>query len=350
LGNFFTIREVLKEYHPEVIRYLMIASHYRSPLNYSTEQLDNAKAALDRFYSLLRTVTATEAAEKEDYSERFYHAMADDFNTPEALAVLFDLVREINRLKSLDEVAAKFSSIIAKDGPDAVAFYVSGQLLTEDYYVANKLMKGFIGSGNIDTNSRLCMSSAVAAHKRAFGEDVVPGCYEDFEEADLVVLVGSNTAWCHPILYRRLLAARESRGTRIVVIDPRRTATCDEADLHLAIRPGADLALFNALFCELALRGGENLVAMLGNQGLVGSDDMLARSNGGHNQPVGGLVTSDQLHHDLDLRVADDVLGIGGQGDWPAAEATLLVGVTHSGAHHLDTAAGTALDLRSRSR
>ncbi|HBC56933.1 MAG TPA: cysteine--tRNA ligase [Gammaproteobacteria bacterium] len=106
LGNFFTIREVLKEYHPEVIRYLMIASHYRSPLNYSTEQLDNAKAALDRFYSLLRTVTATEAAEKEDYSERFYHAMADDFNTPEALAVLFDLVREINRLKSLDEVAA----------------------------------------------------------------------------------------------------------------------------------------------------------------------------------------------------------------------------------------------------
>ena len=157
---------------------------------------------------------------------------------------------------ALDEVAAKFSSIIAKDGPDAVAFYVSGQLLTEDYYVANKLMKGFIGSGNIDTNSRLCMSSAVAAHKRAFGEDVVPGCYEDFEEADLVVLVGSNTAWCHPILYRRLLAARESRGTRIVVIDPRRTATCDEADLHLAIRPGADLALFNALFCELALRGG----------------------------------------------------------------------------------------------
>lgn len=157
--------------------------------------------------------------------------------------------------EALDEIAVKFSSIVAEHGPDAVAFYVSGQLLTEDYYVANKLMKGFIGSGNIDTNSRLCMSSAVAAHKRAFGEDVVPGCYEDFEEADLVILVGSNTAWCHPILYQRLLAARARRGTRIVVIDPRRTATCDEADLHLAIAPGADLALFNALFCELAARG-----------------------------------------------------------------------------------------------
>jgi assimilatory nitrate reductase catalytic subunit len=157
--------------------------------------------------------------------------------------------------EALDEVAAKFAAIVDAHGPDAVAFYVSGQLLTEDYYVANKLMKGFIGSGNIDTNSRLCMSSAVAAHKRAFGEDVVPGCYEDFEEADLVVLVGSNTAWCHPILYQRLLAAKAKRGTRLVVIDPRRTATCDDADLHLPIAPGADLALFNALFCELAARG-----------------------------------------------------------------------------------------------
>lgn len=160
--------------------------------------------------------------------------------------------------EALDEVAARFSSVVATHGPDAVAFYVSGQLLTEDYYVANKLMKGFIGSGNIDTNSRLCMSSAVAAHKRAFGEDLVPGSYEDFEEADLVVLVGSNTAWCHPILYQRLLAARAKRGTRIVVIDPRRTATCDEADLHLPIAPGRDLRLFTALFCELAARGARD--------------------------------------------------------------------------------------------
>ncbi len=124
-------------------------------------------------------------------------------------------------------------------------FYVSGQFLTEDYYVANKLMKGFIGTANIDTNSRLCMASSVAGHIRAFGEDVVPGVYEDIDEADLVVLVGSNAAWCHPVLYQRLADAKQARGTRIVVIDPRRTATCDIADLHLAIRPGSDVALFN---------------------------------------------------------------------------------------------------------
>ena len=104
--------------------------------------------------------------------------------------------------------APKFSEAIAEHGPDSVAFYISGQLLTEDYYVANKLMKGFIGSANIDTNSRLCMASSVAGHRRAFGEDIVPGAYEDFEQADLVVLTGSNTAWCHPILYQRIAAAR----------------------------------------------------------------------------------------------------------------------------------------------
>ncbi|MDZ4381741.1 MAG: molybdopterin-dependent oxidoreductase [Parvibaculum sp.] len=182
--------------------------------------------------------------------------------------------------EALDEVAAKFVAIVDAHGPDAVAFYVSGQLLTEDYYVANKLMKGFIGSGNIDTNSRLCMSSAVAAHKRAFGEDVVPGCYEDFEGADLVVLVGSNTAWCHPILYQRLLAARAKRGTRIVVIDPRRTATCDDADLHLPIAPGADLALFNTLFCELAARGAADQ-AYVANR-TEGLDEALAVARESH--------------------------------------------------------------------
>ena len=109
-----------------------------------------------------------------------------------------------------------FAQTIADHGPDAVALYVSGQFLTEDYYVANKLMKGFIGSANIDTNSRLCMASSVAGHIRAFGEDIVPGCYDDIEAADLVVLVGSNTAWCHPVLYQRLVAAREKRGTKIV--------------------------------------------------------------------------------------------------------------------------------------
>lgn len=152
---------------------------------------------------------------------------------------------------ALDLVARRFSETIDRHGPDSVAFYVSGQLLTEDYYVANKLMKGFIGSGNIDTNSRLCMASTVAGHRRAFGTDTVPGIYEDLEEADLVVLVGSNLAWCHPVLYQRLAAARKERGTKVVVIDPRRTATCDIADIHLALRPGSDVSLFNGLFVHL---------------------------------------------------------------------------------------------------
>ncbi len=97
-------------------------------------------------------------------------------------------------------------------GPDAVAFYLSGQLLTEDYYVANKLMKGFIGSANVDTNSRLCMASSVAGHRRAFGADTVPGTYEDLDVADLIVLVGSNAAWCHPVLYQRMMKNKRERG------------------------------------------------------------------------------------------------------------------------------------------
>ncbi|TIP52257.1 MAG: nitrate reductase, partial [Mesorhizobium sp.] len=146
--------------------------------------------------------------------------------------------------EALDLVAEKFSRAIAKHGPDSVAFYVSGQLLTEDYYVANKLM-----------NSRLCMASSVAGHRRAFGEDIVPGVYEDFECADLIVLTGSNTAWCHPVLYRRMLAARGERGTKIVVIDPRRTATADACDLHLALDPGTDVLLFNGLLAHLVQSG-----------------------------------------------------------------------------------------------
>ncbi len=152
-------------------------------------------------------------------------------------------------------VAEKFAATIRDHGSDSVAFYVSGQLLTEDYYVANKLMKGFIGSANIDTNSRLCMASAVAGHKRAFGADIVPCNYEDLEEADLVVLVGSNLAWCHPILFQRLQAARDKRGTKLVVIDPRRTASAEGADLFLGIASGSDVALFNGLLRQLYLRG-----------------------------------------------------------------------------------------------
>ena len=153
---------------------------------------------------------------------------------------------------AIDLVSRRFSEAITEHGPDSVAFYVSGQILTEDYYVANKLMKGFIGSANIDTNSRLCMASSVAGHKRAFGSDTVPGNYEDLEEADLVVLVGSNLAWCHPVLYQRIVAAREKRGLpKVVVIDPRRTATCEIADMHLAITPGSDVALFNGLLMSI---------------------------------------------------------------------------------------------------
>jgi len=153
---------------------------------------------------------------------------------------------------ALDTVAQRFSDIIAEHGQDAVAFYVSGQLLTEDYYVANKLMKGFIGSANIDTNSRLCMSSAVAAYKRAFGSDTVPCSYEDLERAKLIVLTGSNTAWCHPVIYQRIVSARkENPDLQIVVIDPRRTATCDSADLHLPLAPGSDAVLFNGLLAYL---------------------------------------------------------------------------------------------------
>ncbi len=162
------------------------------------------------------------------------------------------------RAASWDEatalVARRFRETIARHGPDSVAFYVSGQLLTEDYYAANKLMKGFIGSGNIDTNSRLCMASAVVAHKQAFGADLVPGCYEDLELADLVVFSGHNAAWTHPVLFRRMEQARAT-GQRHVVIDPRRTDTAEVADLHLALAPQTDVRLWNGLLAELDRRG-----------------------------------------------------------------------------------------------
>jgi assimilatory nitrate reductase catalytic subunit len=153
-------------------------------------------------------------------------------------------------------IATKISDVIKQHGPDAVAFYVSGQLLTEDYYVANKLMKGFIGSANIDTNSRLCMSSVVAAYKRAFGEDVVPCNYDDLERAQLIVLAGTNTAWCHPVLYQRIAQSKETNpNVKIVCIDPRRTQTSDISDLHLPVRPGTDAILFNGLLVWLETAG-----------------------------------------------------------------------------------------------
>ncbi|GJE28977.1 nitrate reductase [Methylobacterium organophilum] len=157
--------------------------------------------------------------------------------------------------EALGAVTGGLRRIAEAHGPDSIAFYLSGQLLTEDYYVANKLAKGFLGTPHVDTNSRLCMSSAVAAHRRAFGSDTVPGCYEDLDEADLLVLTGSNTAWCHPILFRRMIDARAKRGTKIVVIDPRRTQTGEEADLFLGLRPGSDTALFSGLLVHLAATG-----------------------------------------------------------------------------------------------
>ena len=145
-------------------------------------------------------------------------------------------------------VADKFAQAIKEHGPDSVAFYVSGQLLTEDYYVANKLMKGFIGSANIDSNSRLCMASSVVGHKRAFGTDTVPVCYEDLEQAEVVVITGSNLAWCHPVLFQRLRAAKQANpAMKVIVIDPRYTDTCELADMHLALESGSDVALFNGL-------------------------------------------------------------------------------------------------------
>ena len=163
--------------------------------------------------------------------------------------------RRVSWEVALDTVADGLRRTIERHGPDAVAFYVSGQLLTEDYYAANKLIKGFLGTANIDTNSRLCMASSVAGHKRAFGSDTVPGRYEDFEKADLVVLVGSNLAWCHPVLFQRLEAAKLARPSmKVVVVDPRRTETCDIADLHLPLKPGSDVVLFNLLLAGLADR------------------------------------------------------------------------------------------------
>ncbi|MFZ3143074.1 molybdopterin-dependent oxidoreductase [Psychrobacter glacincola] len=156
----------------------------------------------------------------------------------------------------LEDIAVRLNDTIEKHGRDSIMFYVSGQLLTEDYYVANKFIKGFIGNNNIDSNSRLCMSSAVAGHKRAFGADLVPGNYEDLEACDLLVLVGSNMAWCHPILFGRFLAAKKADPSKkLIVIDPRRTDSCEFADLHLPIAAGTDTHLYNGLLHYLEQQG-----------------------------------------------------------------------------------------------
>ena len=149
---------------------------------------------------------------------------------------------------ALERTAAVFNALIQKYGPDSVAFYVSGQCLTEEYYLVNKLIKGFIGSNNIDTNSRLCMSSAVVGYKLSLGEDSVPVCYDDIEEADLFLVEGANPAWCHPILWRRIEAHKAANPhVKIICVDPRKTDTARTSDLHLPIRPGTDIVLNNAI-------------------------------------------------------------------------------------------------------
>src|SRR5260221_9794413 len=150
--------------------------------------------------------------------------------------------------EALEHTARKFGQIIAAHGPDAVAFYISGQLLTEDYYVFNKLAKGLVGTNNIDTNSRLCMSSAVSGYKLTLGADAPPACYDDLAHASTLFIAGSNTAYAHPILFRRIEdAKRANPALKLVVIDPRATVTARAADLHLALKPGTDVALFNAM-------------------------------------------------------------------------------------------------------
>lgn len=154
---------------------------------------------------------------------------------------------------ALDTLAERLQAIRQQHGNASVAAYLSGQLLTEDYYVANKLFKGFLGTPHLDTNSRLCMASAVAAYKRSLGADAVPCNYEDLEEAELVVLVGSNLAWNHPVLYQRLKVAKTRNPLmRIVVIDPRVTDSCEIADLYLGLKPGSDALLFNGLLAWMA--------------------------------------------------------------------------------------------------
>ena len=161
--------------------------------------------------------------------------------------------------ETMNYLGRRFREIIAEHGPDAVAFYGSGQLTTEEYYIANKLAKGFIGTNNFDTNSRLCMSSAVVGYQTSLGSDGPPGSYADIDEANCLLLIGSNTADCHPVIFKRIKARKNDDPKRVTIIavDPRRTETADFADLHLPIRPGSDIALLNSMLYVLL---DENLI------------------------------------------------------------------------------------------
>ena len=170
---------------------------------------------------------------------------------------------------ALDDAASRFAETIRLHGPDSVAFYISGQLMTEDYYVFNKLAKGLIGTNNVDTNSRLCMSSAVAGYKQTLGADAPPCCYEDIAQAEVIFISGANPAVAHPIIFRYIEDAREANpNLKIIVADPRLSETAEIADLHLAIKPGSDVALFNGML---------NLMI---SEGLVNTDYVEAHTEG----------------------------------------------------------------------
>ncbi len=176
----------------------------------------------------------------QDTSDRILH--------PQMCWNRYQALQKVSWDSAIERAAAVFSTFIKKYGPDSVGFYVSGQCLTEEYYLVNKLVKGFIGTNNIDTNSRLCMSSAVVGYKKTIGDDAVPIAYADIELADSFLIAGANPAWCHPILFRRLEAHKEANpNVKIVVVDPRKTQSCDIADLHLQIHPGTDVVLYNAM-------------------------------------------------------------------------------------------------------
>ena len=182
----------------------------------------------------------------------------------------------LNWSEALTQMARTWAGIIHTQGPQAVAFYVSGQLPTEDYYLVNKLAKGFIGTNHIDTNSRLCMASAVTGYKSSLGMDSVPCCYEDLDSADCLFIVGANVAYAHPILFRRIEAAKQRRPElRIIVADPRRTPTAAIADVFLPIQPGTDVALFHGMLHILPYRTKHSLEAY---GSLIRKDRPISRS------------------------------------------------------------------------
>ncbi len=176
---------------------------------------------------------------------------------PQVRRTLDEPFRPVTWDEALEFMAGGFRRIIAAHGPDALAFYGSGQLPTEDYYLLGKLAKGFIGTNNQDTNSRLCMASASAAYNLSLGQDAPPACYDDIELSDCFLIIGANMEACHPVLFQRIKARKraEPRRVKVIVIDPRRTQTAELADIHLAPRPGTDVALLNSMLHELALDG-----------------------------------------------------------------------------------------------